>query len=123
MTACDLTISVPKTKILVAGSSVVQSDLDPIIVGDCSITSVTSFYYLGSLVESHGGVQLELNTRISRTACVFGALRESVIVMLYVLSGYKVHNLPSCDTDCSVICCGNLACETKGGMHFSTIVV
>jgi len=41
-------------------SGTVQSDLDPIIVGNGSITSVSSFCYLGSLVESHGGVQLEL---------------------------------------------------------------
>jgi len=78
VTACGLTISVPKTKFLVAGSGVVQNGLDPIIVGDGSITLVTSFYYLGSLVESHGGVQLELNTRIFRAASVFGTLRKSV---------------------------------------------
>ena len=29
-------------------------------------------------MESHGGLQLELNTRISRAASVFGALRKSV---------------------------------------------
>ena len=60
VTACGLTISIPKTKFLVAGSGIVQGDLDPIVIGDESITSVSSFF-----VESHGGVQLELNTRIS----------------------------------------------------------
>ena len=78
VTACGLTISIPKTKFLVVGSYVMQSDLDPIVVGSDFITSVASFRYLGSLVESHGGVQLELNTRISRAASVFGALRRSV---------------------------------------------
>ena len=78
VTACGLTISIPKTKVLVVGSYVVQSDLDPIVVGSDFITSVASFRYLGSLVESHGGVQLELDARISRTASVFGALRRSV---------------------------------------------
>ena len=29
-------------------------------------------------MESHGGVQLELNSRISRAASVFGALKRSV---------------------------------------------
>ena len=52
VTACGLTISIPKTKFLVAGSGIVQSDLDPIIVGDGSIASVLSFCYLGSLVDS-----------------------------------------------------------------------
>ena len=42
--------------------------VDPIIVDDGSITSVSCFCYLGSLVESHCGVQLQLNTRISRAA-------------------------------------------------------
>ena len=32
MSACGLTISIPKTKFLVAGSGVVQSDLDPVMV-------------------------------------------------------------------------------------------
>ena len=43
----------------------ILSDLDPIIVRDISISSASSFCYLGSLVDSHGGVQLELNTRTS----------------------------------------------------------
>ena len=75
VTACGLTISIPKTRFLVAGSGVVQSDLDPIIVSDGFITSVSSFRCLGSLVESHNGVQLELN-RISQAASAFGALRK-----------------------------------------------
>ena len=78
VTACGLTISIPKTKFSVVGSYVMQSDLDPTVVGSDFITSVVSFHYLSSLVESHGGVQLELNTRISRAASVFGALRRSI---------------------------------------------
>ena len=70
--ACSL------TKFLVVGSGFVQSDLDPIVGGDGSITSVTSFRYLCSIMESHSGVQMELNTRISRAASDFGALRRSV---------------------------------------------
>ena len=78
VTACGLTISIPKTKFLATGSGIVQVDLDPIVICDGSITSVSSFRYLGSLVESHSGVQLELNTRISQAASIFGALRRSV---------------------------------------------
>ena len=65
VTACGLTISIPKTKFLVVGSYVLQSDRDPIVVGSDFVTSVASFRYLGSLVESHGGVQLELNATVS----------------------------------------------------------
>ena len=61
-------------KFLVAGSGIVQGDLDPIVIGDESITSVSSFHYLGSLVEPHGGVQLKLNTRISEDTSIFGDL-------------------------------------------------
>ena len=55
VTACGLTISIPKTKFLAVGSYVVHCDLDPIVVGSDFITPVASFCYLGSLVESHGG--------------------------------------------------------------------
>ena len=56
VTACGhgLIISIEKTKFLVVGSYVVQSDVDPIVVGSDFITSVASFSYLGSLLESHG---------------------------------------------------------------------
>ena len=43
MTACSLTISI---KFLVAGCGVVQSNLDPTVVGNDSIMSATSFYGL-----------------------------------------------------------------------------
>ena len=72
VTACGLTINIPKTKFLVVGSYVVQSDQDPIVVGSDFVTSVASFRYLGSLLESYSGVQLE----ISCAAGVFGALRR-----------------------------------------------
>ena len=57
VTTCGLKPSVYQRPLLVVVSGIVQSDLDPIIVGDGSITSVSSFCYLGSLVESYGGLQ------------------------------------------------------------------
>ena len=54
--ACGLKIGNPKTKFLVAGKNVTQSDLDPNHVGDGIIESVASFRYLVSVVECHGGV-------------------------------------------------------------------
>ena len=76
--ACRLTISIPKTKFLVAGKDVIQSDSDPIHIGDGTIEAVSSFRYLGSIVECHGGVNAEPTARVSRAAAVFGALRRSV---------------------------------------------
>ena len=67
MTVCGLSISTPKTKLLVVGSCVVQNDLDPIVVANDFIMFTASFCYLGTLVESHGGVQMELSPRISCT--------------------------------------------------------
>ena len=39
---------------------------------------LSSFRYLGSLVESYGGVQLKLNTRVSRATNAFRALQRTV---------------------------------------------
>ena len=76
--ACGLTISVPKTKFLVAGNGVTQSDLEPIHVGGSAIELVSYFRYLGSVVECHDGMNAELTARVSRAATIFGAMRRSV---------------------------------------------
>jgi len=76
--ACGLTISIPKTKLLVAGRNITQNDLDPISIGDGIIEIVSSFRYLGSVVEHHGDVCEELSVRVSHAAAVFGALHRSV---------------------------------------------
>ena len=51
-TECGLTISFPKTKLLVAGSGITGADLAPLSIGSCVIEAVPSFRYLGSFVES-----------------------------------------------------------------------
>jgi len=48
--ACGLVISIPKTKFLVAGRSITQSDFDPISIDGGNIKVVSSFRYLGSVV-------------------------------------------------------------------------
>jgi len=59
--ACGLTISTLKTKLLVAGRNITQNDLNPISIGGGTIETVSSFCYLGSVVERHGGVCEELS--------------------------------------------------------------
>ena len=76
--ACGLTISALKTKVLVAGNGVTPSDLEPIHVGGGAIESVSSFHYLGSIVECHDGVNAELTARVSRAATIFGTIWRSV---------------------------------------------
>ena len=44
---CGLTISVPKTKLLVAGSNITQPDVDPIRNGESTIETVPSFVTWG----------------------------------------------------------------------------
>ena len=52
--------------------------MDPISIGGGIIEIMSSFCYLGSVVERHGGVCEELSVRVSRAAAVFGALHRSV---------------------------------------------
>ena len=46
-TECGLTISFPKTKLLVAGSGIMGADLPSLSIGSCVIEAVPSFRYLG----------------------------------------------------------------------------
>ena len=94
MTACGLTISVPKIKFLVMGAVWCRVTLDPIVVGNDYVMSVAYFCYLGFLVESHSGVQMELNTRISHAVSVFEALKRSVMsdLMLSIITNYGIYS-------------------------------
>jgi len=76
--ACGLNISIPKTKFLVAGRNITRNDLNPISIDGHIIEAVSSFRYLGSVVECHGGINEELTVRVSRAAAVFGAVHRSV---------------------------------------------
>ena len=73
--ACAITISVPKTKFLVA---VTQSDLDPIHNCGSAIDSVSSFQLIprvcDSVMECHGGGNAEVTARASRATTIFRAL-------------------------------------------------
>ena len=73
-----MTISVRKTKLLVAGSNITQADLDTIRIGESTVETVSSFCYLGSVVDCHGSMNAELTARVARAAAVFGVLRRSV---------------------------------------------
>ena len=84
MRACGLTITILKTRLLVAGRNITQNDLDPISIGG-TIETVSSFRYLGSVVERHGGVCEELSVRVSHAAAVFGAFTDQFLVMVHCL--------------------------------------
>ena len=73
-----LTMSFPKTKLLVAVASWGEEDLQPIHVGEDTIEAVSSFRYLGSVLESHEGIRMDVEDRVSRASCAFGALCRPV---------------------------------------------
>ena len=72
-----LTVSLPKTKLLVVGASV-EEDLQPISIRDEFIEVVSEFRYLGAIVEACGGVVNDMADRIARASRAFGALCKPV---------------------------------------------
>jgi len=75
-----LTLSIPKTKLLVAGANLTIDDVAPLELGGGSVEVVKECKYLGSLIEVRGEMTVEVNRRIARASKVFGELRSSVFL-------------------------------------------
>ena len=73
-----LTVSLPKTKLLVTGHGVTEAERAPIAVGGDHIDCVDEFPYLGSAVMSCGRIEAEVDRRIAGASRAFGALRHGV---------------------------------------------
>jgi hypothetical protein len=74
-----LVLSIPKTKLLVAGTPCSEeADLRPLRLDDCEIECVPDFKYLGSVVDGRGGIMKEVSERIAKASRAFGALKEPV---------------------------------------------
>ena len=88
-----LSVSIPKTKLMVTGRQVTEADRAPLHVNNTVIESVTEFPYLGSLVASSGRVDTEVEKRIAQASRAFGALRKPVFSdsTLYVATKRKVY--------------------------------
>ena len=67
-TEYGLTLSVPKTKMLVAGIGLTNDDLAPLEQDGGIVRVVEQFKYLGSLVEASGGVTGEISCRIAQAS-------------------------------------------------------
>ena len=65
ITAWGLSLSIPKTKLLVAGTPH-SEDLQPLQLAGGSAECVTDFQYLGSVVEAKGGVGKDVCERIAK---------------------------------------------------------
>ena len=77
-TEFGLTLSVPKTKLLVAGIGPTGDDLAPLELEGGLVEVVDRLKYLGSLDEARGGVVGEVGSGIAQASRVFGSLRDSV---------------------------------------------
>ena len=69
-----LTVSVIKTKLLIASWNLEKQDFAPLYIHGQLVEQEHSFKYLGSFVEAHGCVLLD----VQGASQVFGALRHSV---------------------------------------------
>ena len=76
--AFGLTVSLPKTKLMVTGFGVEEEDVAPITVRSEVIECVDHFSYLGSVVSSDGRIDAEVDCRIAKASKAFGALRCAV---------------------------------------------
>ena len=75
-----LTVSVPKTKSMVTGSLVEESDREPIVLEGGEIAVVDEFPYLGSLIDSLGRLTVDVERRVAQASRAFGALRKAVFL-------------------------------------------
>ena len=73
-----MTVSIPKTKLIVTGRKATADDRAPITVGDYQIECVTEFPYLGSVIASSGRMQTDIDRRIAQALRAFGTLRRPV---------------------------------------------
>ena len=76
--AWGLTLSVGKTKLVVAGAPSSVEDLRPLTLEGGEIECVRDFKYLGSIVEEKGGVVKEVGERIAKASRAFGMLKEPI---------------------------------------------
>ena len=64
-----------KTKMMVAGREVTNTDTDPLQAGMKKIECVKEFAYLGSFMALSGRVDAEVTKRIAQASRAFGTLR------------------------------------------------
>ena len=75
-----LTLSVPKSKLLVAGVELCPVDLAPLQLNGGAVEVVREFKYLGSLVEASGRMTGEIDQHIVQASKALGSLRSAVFL-------------------------------------------
>ena len=93
-----LTVSIPKTKLMVTGRKATAEDRASIPVGDYQIECVTEFPYLGSVIASSGRMQPDIDQRIAQASRAFRTLRRPVFSNrdLRVETKRKIHSAGQC---------------------------
>ena len=71
-----LTVSMTKTKLLVAGFGVCPADCSDLVIGSDRVEAVTSFPYLGSTITPDSRSQADIRSRLAKGAGAFGGLRR-----------------------------------------------
>ena len=57
-----------------------EEDLAPIVLDGGEVKAVKEFLYLGSVVDSSGRLDAEVNRRVAQASKAFGALRKAVFL-------------------------------------------
>ena len=86
-----MTVSVSKTKGMIVGSNLKESDMDPVQVAGGSLEIVDRFTYLGADICKDGEVTTEVTSRIAKAARAFGCLRKSVFCDKVLSTATKRH--------------------------------
>ena len=102
-TEYDLTLSVSKTKLLVAGLGLTNDDLAPLELNGGVVKVVEDFKYLGSLVEACGGVvgDIEVGCRIAQASRAFGSL----VCCIRLVIGDEEDGVPICGVGSVALWC------------------
>ena len=74
-------MSIPKTKQMVTGRIVEEEDQDYISLDGGSIEAIEEFPYLGSIIESSGKMDVDVDRRIAQASKAFDALRKFEIYL------------------------------------------
>ena len=74
-------MSFPKTNWLVTGAAFGEEDLQPIHIREDIIEAVSSFRYLGSVIESHGEIKMDVEDRVANASCTFGGFIDLFFTM------------------------------------------
>ena len=74
-------VSIPKTKLMVTGRVVEEEDKAPIVIDKNSVVDhVDEFPYIGSVIQSSGRMDADVEKRIILASKAFSALRKSVFI-------------------------------------------